>query len=165
VRCSAGGRRPALQKHQSRKTKKMTRYVGLDVHREVLVACVIDSEGRCLERYRIELSRSNLERFAKERLRPGDRVALEATTNTWAVDRKTFLYTSSNIRKYCEFCKQAPIISPGTRQEYSPRLGCHRIDRCFNFLCKSNTSPRIGKQCKTWADKVSFSSVFVLLGA
>ena len=63
----------------------MIRYIGLDVHREVLVACIIDSEGRCLERHRIELSRSNLERFAKERLQRGDRVALEATTNTWAV--------------------------------------------------------------------------------
>jgi transposase len=51
----------------------------------VLVACIIDSEGHCLERHRIELSRSNLERFAKERLQPGDRMALEATTNTWAV--------------------------------------------------------------------------------
>ena len=63
----------------------MIRYAGLDVHREVLVACIIDSEGRCLERHRIELSRSSLERFARERLRRDDSVALEATTNTWAV--------------------------------------------------------------------------------
>jgi transposase len=38
-----------------------------------------------LERHRIELSRSSLERFARERLRRDDSVALEATTNTWAV--------------------------------------------------------------------------------
>ena len=63
----------------------MIRYAGLDVHREVLVACIIDSDGHCLERHRIELSRSNLERFARERLRRDDSVALEATTNTWAV--------------------------------------------------------------------------------
>ena len=43
----------------------MTRYVGLDVHREVLVACLLDSEGRCLERHRIEMSRWDLERFAE----------------------------------------------------------------------------------------------------
>jgi transposase len=62
-----------------------TRYVGLDVHREVLQACILDAQGRLLERHRFELTRPNLEAFIRERLRPQDRVALEATTNTWAV--------------------------------------------------------------------------------
>ena len=48
----------------------------LDAHRELLVACIIDSEGQCLERHGTELSRSNLERFAKDRLREGDGVGL-----------------------------------------------------------------------------------------
>lgn len=61
------------------------RYVGLDVHREVLQACILDAHGRLLERHRFELTRPNLEAFLRERLRPQDRVALEATTNTWAV--------------------------------------------------------------------------------
>jgi transposase len=62
-----------------------TRYVGLDVHREVLQACILDAEGRRLERHRLDLTRPNLEAFVRERLRPHDRVVLEATTNTWAV--------------------------------------------------------------------------------
>jgi len=62
-----------------------TRYVGLDVHREVLQACILDAQGRCLERHRFDLTRANLEAFIHERLGPQDRVALEATTNTWAV--------------------------------------------------------------------------------
>ena len=62
-----------------------TRYVGLDVHREVLQACILDAHGRLLERHRFDLTRANLEAFIRERLRPQDRVVLEATTNTWAV--------------------------------------------------------------------------------
>jgi len=62
-----------------------TRFVGLDVHREVLQACILDAQGRLLERHRFDLTRPHLEAFIRERLRPQDRVALEATTNTWAV--------------------------------------------------------------------------------
>jgi transposase len=62
-----------------------TRFVGLDVHREVLQACILDAQGRLLERHRFDLTRPNLEAFIRERLRPQDRVVLEATTNTWAV--------------------------------------------------------------------------------
>jgi transposase len=62
-----------------------TRYVGLDVHREVLQACILDAQGRLLERHRFDLTRANLEAFVRERLGPQDRVVLEATTNTWAV--------------------------------------------------------------------------------
>ena len=38
-----------------------TRYVGLDVHREVVQACILDAHGCCLERHRFELTRPNLE--------------------------------------------------------------------------------------------------------
>ena len=63
----------------------MTRYVGLDVHKEVVQACVLDKDGRRLESRRLPCTKESLEAFARERLQPGDRVALEATTNTWAV--------------------------------------------------------------------------------
>ena len=62
-----------------------TRFVGLDVHREVLQACILDAQGRLLERHRFDLTRPHLEAFIRERLRPQDRVVLEATTNPWAV--------------------------------------------------------------------------------
>lgn len=63
----------------------MLRFVGLDVHRRVVEACVIDQAGRVVLRHRFPCTREDLERFARERLASTDRVALEATINTWAV--------------------------------------------------------------------------------
>ncbi len=63
----------------------MIRYVGLDVHKDVVQACLIDEQGRRLEGHRLPCTKECLEAFARERLSPTDHVALEATTNTWAV--------------------------------------------------------------------------------
>ncbi len=61
------------------------RYAGLDVHKQVIEACFLSADGQVLRRDRLALSRSYLETYAREILQPSDRVALEATTNTWAV--------------------------------------------------------------------------------
>jgi len=61
------------------------RYVGLDVHKRVVEACFIDSQGNVVHRERFALNRRTLELFATKILQPGDQVALEATTNCWAV--------------------------------------------------------------------------------
>ncbi len=66
-------------------SNEMIRYVGLDVHKRVLEACLVDQAGKILDRKRFALNRRSLERFATEVLQPTDRVALEATTNCWAV--------------------------------------------------------------------------------
>jgi len=66
-------------------TESSIRYVGLDVHKRVVEACLVDRRGSVVHRRRFALSRVRLERFATKILRPGDRVALEATTNCWAV--------------------------------------------------------------------------------
>jgi transposase len=63
------------------------RYVGLDVHKHVIEACFVDEAGAVLKRHRFELDAMSLEQFARAQLLPTDRVALEATTNTWAVVR------------------------------------------------------------------------------
>lgn len=63
----------------------MIRYVGLDVHKQFIEACVIDHKGKVLSRHRVECLRERLLLFAVETLTRNDRVALEATTNTWAV--------------------------------------------------------------------------------
>ena len=63
----------------------MIRYVGLDVHKDVVQACLIDEQGQRLESHRLPCTKESLEAFARERLRPTDHIALEATTNTWAV--------------------------------------------------------------------------------
>jgi transposase len=47
----------------------------------------VDETGRVLKRRRFELTPPGLAQFAREHLGPDDRLALEATTNTWAVAR------------------------------------------------------------------------------
>lgn len=60
-------------------------YAGLDVHKRVIEAAIIDEYGRLLHRDRLPCSRETLRHFAAEHLGPEVRVALEATTNTWAL--------------------------------------------------------------------------------
>ena len=50
----------------------MIRYVGLDVHKRVIEACVLDGKGRRLFRERFALTRAELIRFARTRLEPED---------------------------------------------------------------------------------------------
>jgi transposase len=59
--------------------------VGLDVHKREVEAAILDDQGRLLHRERFPCTREALETFAARRLTRADRVALEATTNTWAV--------------------------------------------------------------------------------
>jgi transposase len=62
------------------------RYVGLDVHKRVLEACILDAAGKVTARHRFDnLDRQTLAAFARRHLRPTDRVALEASTNTHTV--------------------------------------------------------------------------------
>ncbi len=63
----------------------MIRYVGLDVHKQFMEVCLIDRKGKVLARSRVDCRRDELERFAAKELRKTDRVALEATTNTWPI--------------------------------------------------------------------------------
>ena len=66
-------------------TPSNVRYVGLDVHKRVVEACLVDQAGKVVQRERFALNRRTLELFATEVLRPADHVTLEATTNCWAV--------------------------------------------------------------------------------
>jgi transposase len=62
-----------------------TRFVGLDVHKRQITACFVDAEGKKLTTRSFVLTRAKLTYFAEHVLRPTDQVALEATTNCWAV--------------------------------------------------------------------------------
>jgi transposase len=66
-------------------TTTSIRYVGLDVHKRVVEVCIVDHTGKVVHRERFPLNRRTLTLFATQVLRPTDHVALEATTNSWAV--------------------------------------------------------------------------------
>jgi transposase len=66
-------------------TDSIVRYVGLDVHKHVIQACIVDAGGKVVQRERFVLERNTLLIFARNCLRKSDRVAFEATTNSWAV--------------------------------------------------------------------------------
>lgn len=66
-------------------TTTRIRYVGLDVHKHLLVACIVDHTGRKVHGQELALRRDTLEVFATKYLHPSDHVALETTTNCWAV--------------------------------------------------------------------------------
>jgi len=63
----------------------MVRYVGLDVHKREVEVCILDRKGNQVLSRRIACTRESLTAFAQESLNRQDRVALEASTNTWAV--------------------------------------------------------------------------------
>ena len=66
----------------------MVRYVGIDLHKRLLVAHFLDAQGNTLTTARCEpVTAQTLERFAKRHLQPGDQLALEVTTHCWAVVR------------------------------------------------------------------------------
>jgi transposase len=59
----------------------------LDLHKKVVQAIVLDDDGRVVHRDRFPATRQALIRFARLHLSPTTRLAIEATTNTWAVTR------------------------------------------------------------------------------
>src|SRR5262245_15171435 len=61
------------------------RFIGLDLHKKSLVVCALDGGGKVLFRETVACRREALEAFARSKLRKTDRLAVEATTNTWAV--------------------------------------------------------------------------------
>src|SRR4051794_16288318 len=61
------------------------RYVGLDLHKHTLEVCALDPSGKRVFRQSVAVDRAALEAFARAHLRPTDKVAVEATANTWAV--------------------------------------------------------------------------------
>lgn len=63
----------------------MARYVGLDVHKHLIVSCIIDEDSNIIERSSYTCSKSSIESFCKKHYSKDDKVALEATTNCWSV--------------------------------------------------------------------------------
>lgn len=62
----------------------MPQFIGLDIHKTVVAVCVVDAHGTVCTRLRFPLTRATLTAWARQ-LTADDVVAVEATTNTWAV--------------------------------------------------------------------------------
>lgn len=62
----------------------MLRFIGLDIHKTVVAVCVVDAHGTVCTRLRFPLTRATLTAWARQ-LTAEDAIAVEATTNTWAV--------------------------------------------------------------------------------
>jgi len=60
-------------------------FVGLDLHKKIVEAAILDEAGNILWRGSFPATRPALENFARTQLTSDHRLALEATTNTWAV--------------------------------------------------------------------------------
>ncbi len=60
-------------------------FAALDLHKKVVEALILDDDGTVLHRDRFPATRQALTRFAQRHLTPQTSLALEATTNTWAV--------------------------------------------------------------------------------
>ncbi len=66
----------------------MLRYVGIDLHKRLMVVCFVDERGTVIKRLKVEeVTQESVTRFAREQLRSEDVVAIEVTTNTWPVER------------------------------------------------------------------------------
>ena len=66
----------------------MIRYVGIDLHKHLIVGHIVDPTGKVVDTFRYEsVDAASLSHIGRKRLRPEDHVVLEATTNCWAVVR------------------------------------------------------------------------------
>ena len=63
----------------------MLRFVGCDVHKRTAVFTILLEDGRVLATYTVAVTRESLTAFGERQLSAGDRLAMEATSNTWAV--------------------------------------------------------------------------------
>ena len=66
----------------------MTRYVGIDLHKHLIVGHVVDAAGTKVDTFRYEsVDAATLDHIGRKRLKPEDQVVMEATTHCWAVVR------------------------------------------------------------------------------
>jgi transposase len=61
------------------------RYIGLDVHRKTVQACIRAEDDTILLEKNFECTREGLRSFATEHLNPHDHIALEATFHSWSI--------------------------------------------------------------------------------
>lgn len=61
------------------------RFIGLDLHKQSMEVCILCNRGNLISRHTVACERFAIQEFARKHLKKSDRLAVEATTNTWAV--------------------------------------------------------------------------------
>lgn len=94
------------------------RFVGLDVHKRVVQVHILDAKGAQLESFRFDLTADTLKSFARHHLDADTAVALEATTNTWAV-----------LDIVAPFCQRVVVSNPlRTKAIASAKIKTDKVD-------------------------------------
>jgi transposase len=109
-------------------------FVGLDVHKRVIEAAVVDEQGIVVHRARFNCTREALITFARKQLGPEHEVVLEATTNTWSV-----------VELLRPFVKEVVVSNPmRTRAIAEAKIKTDRIDALvLAQLLRSGFLPRV----------------------
>ncbi len=76
---------PAAAPEPANAAPRLARYVGLDVHKKRVQACVLDPTGRKVHGENFPCTRAGLAHFAERWLGPQSACVLEATSHTWAI--------------------------------------------------------------------------------
>jgi transposase len=63
------------------------RYVGVDLHKAIATFHILSRDGKTLKTGGFDVTPESIKQFAATHLRPGDHVAVEVTSNTWAFTR------------------------------------------------------------------------------
>lgn len=108
-------------------------FAGLDVHKKETEAVVVDDGGEILLRQRLATRRETLGAFARQHLR-ACRVALEATTNTWAI-----------VRVLQPLVREVVVSNPlRTRAIASAKIKTDKVDALvLAQLLRSDYLPRV----------------------
>jgi len=111
-------------------------FAALDLHKKIVEAVLLDDDGAPAWRGRFPATRPALENFARAHLSPQHRLALEATTNTWAV-----------VALLEPFVAEVVVSNPPrTRAIAEAKIKTDRVDALvLAQLLRSDFLPRVWK--------------------
>jgi transposase len=108
-------------------------FLGLDVHKKVVAACLLDEGGQIVKRAKFDLSAQRMSAFVASLPHPC-KVVLEATTNTWAV-----------VDVLTPLVDEVVVSNPlRTKAIASAKIKCDRVDaQVLAQLLRSDFLPRV----------------------
>lgn len=129
ARPKTSGSRPSHPKEDC-----MPRFVGLDLGRKSFQVAIVDEHGHLLENTKLPLGQPELLHFARTKLLPTDQLALEATSNTWAV-----------VDLLSPFVARVVVSNPlRTKAIAAAKIKTDKIDaRTLAELLRSNFLPEV----------------------